>query len=541
MVEYGCTLLSFSNKSGAGFERADKPPGFKIAPTPSPEISYMQKKLDSLKTRLAEIDDLNHAAAVLGWDQQTYMPPGGAEARAQQIATLSHISHEKFIDTAIGDILNELQEYADGLPDDSDDASLIRVTKRDYDKARRVPSALISEIAQAGAQAFEVWKEAKAGFNFTIFAPFLKRNLELRKRYAECLGYTDRIYDPLLDQFEPGMTTAQVETIFANIKQEIVPLAHAITSKSTVVDNSFLHQEFDEQKQWDICVKAARLIGYVFERGRLDRSPHPFTTSFSVDDVRITTRFLRDYFPAAFFATLHEAGHALYNQGISRKLEYTPLADGASLGVHESQSRMWENLVGRSRAFWKFFMPHVKDIFPEEFQNIHAENMYRAVNLVQPSFIRVEADEVTYNLHIMIRFELENDLLEDRISIHDLPNAWNVKMQEYLGITPPDNARGVLQDVHWSSGSFGYFPTYSVGNIFAAQLFDQVKKDLPDIETSLEKGAFQKLLDWLRPNLHAHGRKFTLDELARRITGEPLQTRSFITYLKNKFGEIYGL
>ncbi|MCF6156554.1 MAG: carboxypeptidase M32 [Candidatus Brocadia sp.] len=501
----------------------------------------MQEKLNDLKNRLAEISDLNNAAAVLGWDQQTYMPPGGAAARARQLATLSHIAHEKFTDDTIGHLLDELHAYAVGLPYDSDDASLIRVTKREYDKARRVPPALVSEIAQASAQAFEVWRKAKAESRFSDFAPYLQRNLDLKRRYAECLGYTDRIYDPLLDEFEPGMKTAQVEAIFANVKQEIVPLVHAIAPKQNTIDDSFLHQTFDEQKQWDIGIEVARLIGYAFERGRQDRSPHPFTTSFSVDDVRITTRFMHDYYPAAFFATMHETGHALYNQGIRHELERTSLADGASLGAHESQSRMWENLVGRSRPFWKFFMPHVKAVFPEQFKNVDAERMYRAVNRVKPSLIRVEADEITYNLHIMLRFELENALLEGRIVVNDLPEVWNGKMQEYLGITPPDDAHGVLQDVHWSHGSFGYFPTYSLGNFFAAQLFDQIKKDISWLDKYFEKGEFHILLDWLRTHLHTHGRKFTLNELANKITGESLQTHSFTAYLKNKYGEIYNL
>lgn len=501
----------------------------------------MQEKLDDLKKRLAEISDIHNASALLGWDQQTYMPPGGAAARALQLATLSHIAHEKFTDDAIGSLLNELHAYAKSLPYDSDDASLIRVTKREYDKARRLPAALVSEIAQASTQAFESWRKARTESRFCDFAPYLQRNLDLKRHYAECLGYTDRIYDPLLDEFEPGMKTAQVEAIFANVKQEIVPLVHAISPKLHGVDNSFLHQDFREDKQWDIGIEVARLIGYAFERGRQDRSPHPFTTSFSVDDVRITTRFMHDYYPAAFFATMHETGHALYNQGIRHELERTPLADGASLGVHESQSRMWENLVGRSRPFWKFFMPRVQAVFPEQFRNVNAEKMYRAVNRVQPSFIRVEADEITYNLHIMLRFELENALLEGRIAVNDLPEVWNSKMEEYLGITPLDDAHGVLQDVHWSHGSFGYFPTYSLGNFFAAQLFDQIKKDISGLDTCFEKGEFHILLDWLRTHLHTHGRKFTLDELANKITGESLQTHSFTAYLKNKYGEIYNL
>lgn len=501
----------------------------------------MQEKLHELKRRLAEISDLNNASAVLGWDQQTYMPPGGAAARAQQLATLSHIAHEKFIDDALGQILEELREHGKSLPYDSDEASLLRVTKRDYDKARRIPPKLVSEITYATTQAFEVWRKAKAESKFSDFIPYFQRVLDLKKHYAECLGYTDCIYDPLLDDYEPGMKTARIKAIFANVKKEIVPLVHAISSKLHAVDNSFLHQPFDEQKQWDIGIEAARLIGYDFGRGRQDRSPHPFTTSFSIDDVRITTRFMHDYFPAGFFATIHETGHALYNQSIRHELERSPLADGASLGAHESQSRMWENLVGRNRSFWKFFMPYLQAAFPEQFGKINDGQMYRAVNRVQPSFIRVEADEVTYNLHIMLRFELENALLDGRLAVKDLPEAWNTKMREYLGITPPDDVHGVLQDVHWSHGSFGYFPTYSLGNFFSAQLFDQIKKDIPNLDACFEKGEFHLLLDWLRTHLHVHGRKFTLDELAKKITGEPLQTRSFIIYLKNKYGDLYNL
>ncbi|OQY99708.1 MAG: carboxypeptidase [Candidatus Brocadia sp. UTAMX2] len=499
----------------------------------------MQENLNDLKKRLSEINDINHAVAVLGWDQQTYMPSGGAAARARQLATLSHIAHEKFIDDAIGRLLGELHEYAGGLPYDSDDASLIRVTKRDYDKARRVPSSLVSEIVHASAHAFEAWRKARNESRFSDFAPYLQRNLDLKKHYAKCLGYTDCIYDPLLDEYEPGMKTSQVKTIFQTIKRELVPLVQTISAKLHLVDNAFLHQVFDEQAQWDIGIEAARLTGYDFERGRQDRSPHPFTTSFSVDDVRITTRILHDYFPAAFFATLHEVGHALYNQGIRPELEQTPLADGASLGAHESQSRLWENLVGRSRPFWKFFMPRLQTAFPEQFRKVIVEKMYCGVNRVEPSFIRVEADEITYNLHIMMRFELENALLEERLPVNDLPEAWNKKMQEYLGIVPPDDTLGVLQDVHWSHGSFGYFPTYSLGNIFAAQLFDTIKRDIPDLDKRFEQGEFHGLLDWLRTHLHTHGRKFTLDELAKKITGASLQTDSFIAYLKGKYGEMY--
>jgi carboxypeptidase Taq len=501
----------------------------------------MEEKLKELKVRLAEWADLGRASAVLNWDQQTYMPPGGNAARAQQLALLRRLAHERFTDAALGRLLDELSAYAASLPYDSDDASLIRITKRDYDKARKVPPKLVAEMAAASAQAFQAWQKAKAASRYADFAPFLQRNLELRRELAKCLGYTDRIYDPLLDQFEPGMQTAQVEAIFENVRKEIVPLVHAIAKKGNAVDDRFLHQTFPEPKQWDLGVAAAKLMGYAFERGRQDRAPHPFTTAFSVDDVRITTRFMPKFFNAAFFATMHEGGHALYNQGTRSELERTPIGGAASLGVHESQSRMWENMIGRSRAFWKYFLPHAKRMFPRQLKGVGGEKMYRAVNRVQPSLIRVAADEVTYNLHIMLRFELENALLEERVEVNDLPEVWNAKMREYLGVTPPNDAQGVLQDIHWSYGTFGYFPTYSLGNFFAAQLFDKIRQDIPDLEEQFERGNLRVLLDWLRANVHTHGRKFTLDELANKITGESLQTRSFVAYLKGKFGEIYGV
>lgn len=501
----------------------------------------MQDKLDELRKRLGEVSDLTRAASVLSWDQQTYMPPGGARARAEQMSTLRRIAHERFTDPAVGALLSDLAPYAESLPYESEEASLIRVARRDYDKAVKLPAALVAAVAVAGSQAFQAWHTAKPASDFAAFAPFLKQNLELRREVAKCLGYTDHIYDPLLDQYEPGMKTDQVARIFAEVREGLVPLVHAIAEKGDGVDDSFLHQPFADQAQWDLGLAAARLIGYSFERGRQDRSPHPFTTTFSTGDVRMTTRVQPDYFSPAFFATMHEGGHALYNQGTPPGLERTPLAGGASLGVHESQSRLWENLVGRSRAFWKFFLPQAQAMFPAQLGGVTPEAMYRAVNRVRPSLIRVEADEVTYNLHIMIRFELENALLEDRITVADAPAAWNSKMQEYLGITPPNDAQGILQDIHWAYGNFGYFPTYSLGNLLAAQWFDRIRRDLPDLEHQFRQGQFAPLLEWLQTNLYQHGRKFTLNELASRITGEPLQTHFLIDYLKTKFGEIYGL
>lgn len=501
----------------------------------------MLDKLTKLKEQLYEVADLNNASALLSWDQQTHMPPGGKKGRGQQLATLERLAHEKFTNAAVGTLLKDLEPYGNTLPYDSDDASYIRVTYRDYLKQVKIPPSLVAEISEAGTAGFHAWLAAKRANRYSDFAPFLQKNVELRRRVAECLGYADRIYDPLLDQFEPGMTTRQVEEIFAEAKREIVPLAHAIFGKMDQVDDSFLHQPFEEQAQWDLTLEVAKAIGFSFERGRQDQSAHPFTTNFGFDDVRITTRIEPNFFNPAFFATIHECGHALYEQGIRHELDRTPLGGAASLGVHESQSRLWENLVGRSRAFWTSFLPRAKTQLSPQFDKVDVERMYRAVNRVEPSFIRVEADEVTYNLHIMLRFELEIALIEGRVLVRDLPEVWNAKMKEYLGVTPPTDALGVMQDVHWSYGTFGYFPTYSLGTFFSVQLFDRAKLDVPDLEERLGRGDFQVLLTWLRDNLYTHGRKFTLDELAQKITGETLQTRSFVTYLRKKYSEIYGL
>lgn len=501
----------------------------------------MKEKLEELKKRLAVVSDLQRAAAVLNWDQQTYMPPRGAAARAEQMATLGKLAHEHFTADENGALLNALAEYAAQLPYDSDEASLIRVTARDYAQAKRVPPALVAEMTRAAALAFDAWQRARAESNFKLFQPYLEKNVALRIELANCLGYRDRIYDALLDQYEPQMTTAQVEAIFAPLRQEIVALAQAIARRADVVDGAVLHREYAEQAQWDFGVAVIQRIGFDFERGRQDKAPHPFTTGLARDDVRITTRVSKNFLPSALFGTIHETGHALYELGLRAELERTPLAGGASLGAHESQSRLWENVVGRSRGFWQFWFPRLRAVFPTQLADQNAESFYRAINKVTPSFIRVEADEVTYGLHIMLRFELENALVERKLNVADVPEAWNAKMQEYLGIVPPNDAQGCLQDVHWSYGDLGYFATYLLGSMFAAQLYDQALRDLPTIPEQLTRGEFADLRNWLRDKVHTHGRKFTLDELARRVTGEPLQSRSYVAYLKKKFGEIYGV
>lgn len=501
----------------------------------------MTDKFLELKKRLAVVTDLHNVAGLLGWDQQTYMPPKGARARAEHLATLERLAHEHFTADQVGELLNDLQDFAAQHDYASDEASLIRVAQRDYAKAKRLPADFVEELARATAIAFQVWRKARTESNFKLFQPHFEKIIELKIQEADYLGYADRIYDALLDQYEPQMTTTQVEAIFTPLKKELIALVAALAPKSTAVDDAVLRREYDEQKQWDFGIEVIKQLGFDFQSGRQDKSVHPFTSGFALNDVRITTRVDKHFLPMMLFGTIHETGHALYDMGYRPELEHTPLEGGASLGAHESQSRLWENLVGRSRGFWKFWFPRLREVFPAQLADQNVESFYRAINKMHPSFIRVEADEVTYSLHIMLRFELEKLLVERKLQVADVPEAWNAKMQEYLGIVPPDDARGCLQDVHWSSGSIGYFATYSLGSMFAVQLWERALVDLPDLPAQIERGQFDELLGWLRKNLHAHGRKFTLDELARRITGEPLQSRSYVNYLKTKFGEIYGV
>ncbi len=501
----------------------------------------MSEKLNQLYERLGEISDLGKAAGLFAWDMRTYMPPAGAEARSKQLATLTRLTHEKFTSDEMGQLLDDLAAETKDLPYEDDVVSMIRVLRRDYDQDRKLPGAFVAELAEARGLAQPVWARAREQSNWAPFEPHLQKLVALKIREAEYLGYKDRIYDALLDAYEPGMKTAQVEAIFADVRKELVPLVKAIAEHADRVSDAVLHQAFDEQKQWDLGVQALQCVGFDFERGRQDKSAHPFTTEFNNHDVRITTRVYPDFFSAAFFGSLHEGGHALYEQGSPDKFERTLMEGGTSLGVHESQSRMWENMVGRSRPFWSFFFSKARAMFPDALGAVSLETFYRAINRVEPSYIRVEADEVTYNLHIMLRFQLENALVEGKLKVQDVPEAWNAAMQEFLGVTPPDVAQGPLQDIHWSGGMIGYFPTYSLGNFFAAQLFEQALKEMPDLYSRFERGDFQPLLGWLREKVHQHGRKFTLDELAVRITGEKLQTRSYIKYLKEKFSEIYDL
>lgn len=499
----------------------------------------MNEKLLKLKELLARVHDLEMAASVLSWDQETYMPPGGASARAEQIGTLSKLSHEYFTSEDIGNLLEILEPQAHQWDYNSTEAGLVRVAKRDYDKAVKLPSELVAELARTGALAKQAWQKARETSDFSLFRPSLEKIVELCLTKAKALGYEDRIYDALLDEYEPGMKTARVEQIFANLKAELVPIVRAIAGCEKP-DDSFLHKEYEERSQWDFGIEVIKDFGFNLEHGRQDASAHPFTTSFSVRDVRLTTRFDKEYMPSALFSTLHECGHGLYEQGMDPELDRTPLAAGASLGMHESQSRLWENLIGRSRLFWNHYYPRLQKLFPAQLKNVSLERLYRAINRVEPSLIRVEADEVTYNLHIMLRFELENALLERRVLVKDLPKIWNQKMEEYLGLVPPDDARGVLQDIHWSQAYIGYFPTYTLGNLMSAQLFEQATKEIPLLPQQIGAGQFRELLDWLKKHVHRHGRTFTSSELLERITGESLQPQSYLLYIREKYSDLYG-
>jgi carboxypeptidase Taq len=500
----------------------------------------MDEKLKQLKRLLAEIADLRATSNLLGWDQQVHMPVGGAEDRGEQIATIEKIFHIKSTSDEIGRLLDDLKKLAKDLDSESDDARLIKVASRDYDKLTRVPADFVAEFAKAATVAETVWEKAKAESDFKGFQNHLEKIVDLRRKYADFFKPWNHVYDPLLDDFEPGMKTAEVQEIFDKLRPKQVELIKAIASKPKV-ERSFLFLNYPEEEQWDFGVEVISKFGYDWNHGRQDKSVHPFTTGFGLNDVRITTRFNTGYLPTAIFGTMHECGHALYELGINKGYNRSPLADGASMAVHESQSRMWENLIGRSRSFWKHFYPRLKELFPSQLGNVDAEMFYKAVNAVSASLIRVEADEATYNLHIMLRLEMEIALMEGSLQVKDAPEAWNTKFEQYLGIVPPDDANGILQDVHWSTGAFGYFPTYALGNLVSAQIWERMMKDIPDIDQHIENAQFEVILAWLREHVHVHGSKYEPQELVQKVTGSKITPEPYIRYLESKFGEIYSL
>jgi len=500
-----------------------------------------EKLLKELYDTINEISVLGSCVSLLDWDERTYMPRKGSEHRGNQIALISGMAHEKFTAPRIGELINEI--IADGLnpDDDSIDAANIRELKRSYEKYVKLPKSLVEETSKTVTMAQGIWQEARQKSDFASFKPWLEKVIGLKQQRAEAIGYKGVAYNAMLDDYEAGASTDDITKVFAGLREPLVDLIARIKSSGKSPDTGIITRNYPVDRQEKFGTEAAKIIGYDFEAGRIDITAHPFCTDIGPGDIRITTRYNPNHFPQAFFGILHESGHAIYDQGLIIDHYGTPCSEPVSLGIHESQSRMWENVVGRSRGFWKFWFPQLRKVFPRQLDDQTLNSFYRAINKVSPSLIRVEADEVTYSLHIMLRFELENMLIEGKLKPADVPEAWNAKMKEYLGIVPPNDALGCLQDVHWSYGSIGYFCTYSLGSMFAVQLWEKALKDHPTLPAEIEKGEFGTLLKWLRSNVHTHGRKFTLDELARKVTGEPLQSKSYVAYLKKKFGDIYGV
>jgi len=490
----------------------------------------MSDDLTTLRERLAEVSDLSRSAGVLGWDQRVTMPPKGTEARAEALATLGRIAHERFTDPEIGRLLDRLAPLEESLPYDSDDASLIRVTRRDWQKACRVPADLRVEMTRAAARGHRAWVDARRTNDFPSFLPFLRTNVELKRRYVECFEPADSPYTPLLDDYEPGMKTSEVKEVFAVLR----PALTELVASAPRVDASFLRGSFAPDAQRAFAERVLATLGLEEGAWRLDRTPHPFCTSFSNRDVRLTTRYHDDNLES-IWSTLHEAGHGLYAHGIADSLLRTPLAGAPSLGVNESQSRTWENLVGRSHAFWTHWYGPLQETFPTELGQVGLDAFVRAINRAEPGLIRVDADETTYSLHIVLRFELEQELIEGTVNLEDLPEIWNARMKEFLGIDVPDDARGVLQDVHWSGGGIGYFPTYALGNVISLQIWAKVREALPDLDAQMAAGELRPLSDWLRDNLYALGRKLTPKETLERLTGSAvIDPQPYLTYLRGK-------
>ena len=499
------------------------------------------EKYQKLAAHLTKVHNLTIAYRVLSWDQQVNMPPAGDAARAAQMATVWRLRHELFTSDTTARLLEEAAHEVEGAPFDSDEASLIRVARREYNAAVKQPAEFVGRFTQAKGLATAVWAKARANNDFKAFQPTLEELIDLKIEEAEQLGYKEHPYDALLEQLEPGMTTAEVKAIFDGHQPQLTALIVAIGKQAHKVSDAPVHQHFEIEKQREFGLSISKAFGFDYNRGRLDISVHPFEIQFSRDDVRLTTRYHENFLSPALFGTLHETGHGLHAQGFGTSIEGTYLSDldAGSGAIAESQSRMWENVVARSRGFWKWAYPKLKATFPGQFTKVDLEAFYRAVNTVRPQFIRVEADEATYNLHIILRFELELELLTGKLKVADLSAAWKARFEQFFGIVPPTDKDGVLQDIHWSQGAFGYFPSYALGNLLSAQFFNKAVQDIPSIPEDITRGKFDTLLNWATTKLYQHGRKFTVDELARRVTGDPIQWQPYVAYLEGKFKETY--
>jgi carboxypeptidase Taq len=494
-----------------------------------------------LVRRSKELGVLNSCAAVLNWDHQTYMPPKGGALRGEQMAFLASLSHQKFTDPKVGELLAAVEGSELVREPDSDAAANAREIRRAYDRATKIPPALVAELARVTTEAQQVWEQARKKNDYASFRPLLTRVVELKRQEAAAVGFKDHPYNALIEEYEPGTTVAELKALFAGLTAELAPLVRKIAESPKKPDTAILAREFPVDRQKVFAEAAAAAVGFDFAGGRLDTTAHPFCSGFGPGDCRITTRYNPRFFNEAFFGVLHETGHAMYEQGLPAEHFGTPLGSACSFGIHESQSRLWENQVGRGRPFWEHFYPRLRQTFPAALADVPLDAFHFAINDVRPSLIRVEADEATYNLHIALRFELELALLSGDLSAAELPGAWNDRFKALFGLDVPDDARGCLQDIHWSFGGIGYFPTYTLGNLYAAQLMGAAKRDLPGLEDDFRRGEFGRLKGWLEAHVYRHGQRFRAPELCRRATNSALSPQPFLSYLTEKFGRLYGV
>ncbi len=491
---------------------------------------------DQLIHFVKEANILSAVESLLDWDSETMMPERGLPARAEELSMIAAIAHERRTDPRIGDLLSRL----DGKASNEQQVANLREVRRAYDRATKLPADLVRKIAHVSTIAKDVWGRARADNDFPAFAPILSQLLELKRQVADLIGYSGERYDALLDEFEPGMTSAEVSRVFSALRGPLSDIVRQISTSKRQPDTSILHRHFPRAAQETFARRMAEVVGFDFSAGRLDVSKHPFCSGSFPGDIRLTTRYYEDFFSPSVFGVLHESGHGMYEQGLPAEHAFTPLGQAVSLGIHESQSRMWENMVGRSREFWEKFFPEAQAAF-DSLKGVSLDAFCGAINTVKPSLIRVEADEVTYNLHIILRFELERDMISGTLAVKDIPDAWRAKCRELLGITPQDDREGCLQDIHWSMGSYGYFPTYALGNLYAAQFFAAAKMAMPDLPERIRRGELRPLLDWLRSNIHQHGQRYRAGELVQRVTGQPLSIEPFLGYIRGKFFPVYGL
>lgn len=490
------------------------------------------------KTRLAKIADITYTIALQSWDQETYMPEKGAAFRAQQIATLSGIAHEMASSDSLGKLLEDLNKNSKDLSE-KEKRNAARSLK-DYKKQKKYTTEFVELLSRTTSECFQAWQKAKRASDFSIYAPHLTKMVDLKKKEADLLGYEGHPYNALLDQYEPDAKVADLDVLFKDVREQLVAYVKQIAD-ARQNDDSFMFKHYPKDKQWDFGIELLKQMHYDFEAGRQDISIHPFTTSFSSLDVRVTTKILEDNLKSMIWSCIHEGGHGLYEQGLLPSEYGLPSGEAISLGIHESQSRLWENNVGRSLPYWKANYAKLQSYYPENLKNVSLEQFYKAVNLVKPSLIRIEADELTYHFHILIRYEVEKALMEGKIKVAELPEYWNARYKEYLGVKVTSDAEGVLQDIHWSHGSIGYFPTYSLGSFYAAQFFNQAKKDIKDLEKKIEEGNLLPLLEWLREKIHKHGKFYSAEELCTKVTGEKLNFKYFMDYAKHKYNNIYNL